>query len=316
MLCYIKSRADFRTSTLLTVLNYDIVIESVYDDVSSITVLSEISGIEDDFIIFDGWIGIISRLNPDKGQTVISAKTILSAFSRPLLPASGDTIEEFIKDTLEDKYKNLSDSIYDMPYLSVTTASSTPFLSPDLDNSTGLWNLRAYIAKCRRLKSVFCTWGLDKDTLTCHVEAVAVPVQRIDFADRSHRLQGETYSRYSVAKVTAIVEGVGTDYFLHSDGTYSTVDTDRVAGAWETIVTDAEKESDAVAEVFAKSAYSHLIEFWSDREFNFYDNLQIRVSGRVLNSYISCVRRSMKEGTLYKSGELRVTLVEKMKEMI
>lgn len=317
MLCYIKSRATFRTSATLTVIDYDIALNSVYDDMSTLTVLTEITGIEDDFVYYDGWIGIVSSVTPEKGQTTIKAKNILNAFNRPMLPDTGDTIEGFIKDTLEAGYKNLADDLYDMPYLTVATASSTPFISPDLDENTGLWNLKSYIAKVRRLKAVFCEWGLDgKAGLTCSIEAVPVPNQRVDFADKSNRLESESYSRHSVAKVTAIVEGVGTDYYLHADGTHDTNDTDRVAGAWEVIATDAEKMTDAVAEVFAKSAYSHLIEFRSEREYGFYDNLQIRIGGRVLNSYISCVKKSMKNGALYKSGELRVTLVDKMKEMI
>ena len=317
MLCYIKSRATFQTSATLTVIDYDIALNSVYDDASTLTVLSEITSIEGDFVYFDGWIGVISSVTPNKGQTTISAKNILSAFNRPMLPSSGATIEGFIKSTLEAGYKNLADALYNMPYLTVSTGSSTPFLSPDLDDNTGLWNLKSYIAKVRRLKSVFCEWGLDgKSGLTCSIEARAVPSQRVDFADKSNRLESETYSRYSVAKVTAIAEGIETNYYLHADGTHDTNNADRVAGAWEIIITDAEKQADAVAEVFAKSAYSHLIEFRSEREYGFYDNLQIRIGGRVLNSYISCVKKSMKNGTLYKSGELRVTLVDKMKEMI
>lgn len=316
MLCYIKSRQTFRTiSQPLVVLDYDVAIDSVYDDVSVITVLSEITDAEEDFVYLDGWLGVISSVAPEKGQTTIHAKNILNAFARPLLPASSETIEGFIKSALENQYKKLSDAMYDMPYLFVSTTSSTPFISPDLDDKN-LWNLKSYIAKVRRLKSVFCEWTLGKDTLYCKIGAKVVPTQRVDFADRSHRLESETYSRYSVAKVTAIVGETATHYYLHSDGTYDTIDDNRVTGAWETIVTDAEKEADAVAEVFAKSAYSHLIEFRSDRDFGFYDSLQVRVKGRVLNSYISGIRRGMKTGTLYKSGELRVTMIDKMKEMI
>jgi len=317
MLCYIKSRATFHTSASLTVIDYDIALDSVYDDASTLTVLTEIINIEGDFICFNGWIGVISSVAPEKGQTTISARNILAAFNRPMIPAEGATIEGFIKDTLEAGYKNLADDLYKMPYLTVTTASSTPFLSPDLDDTTGLWNLRAYIAKVRRLKGVFCTWGLSgKSGLTCSIEAKEIPTLRLDFSDKSNRMESETYSRYSVAKVTAVVEGVGTDYYLHTDGTHDTNNTDRVTGAWEVIVTDDEKKADAVAEVFAKSAYSHLIEFRSDREFGFYDNLQVRINGRVLNSYVSTVKKSMKNGVLYKSGELRVTLTGKMKEML
>jgi len=316
MNCFIKQRSDFKTIHRLTVLDYDIALDSVYDDASSITVLDEITGIEGDFLYFDGWLGAVDKCSPDKGQTDITCKNILNAFSRSLVADTGTYIEAFIQATLEDEYKNLTDTMYDMPYLSVTVTTSTAFISPDVDDN-GLWNLKAYIAKVRRLKSIFCAWGVDGNTLTCEIGVKAVPTRKVDFNDRSHRLESESYSRSSVAKVTAITDTTTTHYYLHSDGTYDNTDTDRVTGEWVLITTTTEGEAEAVADTFAKSAYSHLITFYSDRAFDFYDGLQVRTkAGRVLNSYVSCLKKSMKNGTLYKSGELRVTLTEKLKEMI
>ena len=119
-------------------IDYDIALNSVYDDMSTLTVLTEITGIEDDFVYYDGWIGIVSSVTPEKGQTTIKAKNILNAFNRPMLPDTGDTIEGFIKDTLEAGYKNLADDLYDMPYLTVATASSTPFYFSRLGREYGL----------------------------------------------------------------------------------------------------------------------------------------------------------------------------------
>ena len=313
--CFIKRRSDFKNIHRLTVLDYDIALDSVYDDASSITVLDEITGIEGDFLYIDGWLGLVDKCSPDKGQTDITCKNILNAFSRSLIADTGTYIETFIKDTLESEYKNLTDAMYDMPYLSVTTTSSTAFLSPDLDDDA-LWNLKSYIAKARRLASVFCAWGVDGNTLTCEIGVKTVPTRKVDFNDRSHRLDSESYSRSSVAKVTSITDTLTTHYYLHSDGTYNSTDTDRVTGEWVLITTTDDGEAEAVADTFAKSAYSHLVTFYSDRVFDFYDGLQIRTkAGRVLQSYVSGIKKSMKRGTLYKSGELRVTLTDKLKEM-
>ena len=54
MQCYIKDRYNFATTHMLMVSDYDIVIDSIYDDNSSITVAGEISGIEGDFICVQG----------------------------------------------------------------------------------------------------------------------------------------------------------------------------------------------------------------------------------------------------------------------
>lgn len=310
--CYIKRKSDFRTTHRLTVLDYDYVIDSIYDENSTFTVLSEITGIEGGFLFFDGWLGVVDRCAPEKGQTLITCKNIISAFSRSLLPAEGAHIETFIKGKLESEYKNLDDTMYDMPYLSVTTTSETGFIVADYED--GLWNLKSYIAKVRRLKGVFCVFGVQGNTLTVEIGKVDSPVRKVDFSDRTHRIESESYSKTSVAKVTAVTDVGTTHYYMHSDGQYDTTDADRVDGDWVVLPTDREAED--VAEVFAKSAYSHLITFYSDRVFGFYDSLQVRIGKRVLASYISGIRKSMKNGTLYKSGELRVTLTEKLKEMI
>jgi hypothetical protein len=273
--CFIKKRSDFKNSHRLTVLDCDYVLDSVYDDASTFSVLTEITGIEGDFLYFDGWLGVVDKCAPEKGQTTITCKNILNAFSRSLVSATGTYIEAFIKDTLEAEYKNLTDALYDMPYLTVTTTSSTAFISPDLDDNN-LWNLKSYIAKVRRLKSVFCTFGISGNTLTVEIGVKSIPTRKVDFNDRSNRLESESYSKSSVAKVTAITDTTTTHYYLHSDGTYNTTDSDRVNGEWVILPTTAEKEAEAVAETFAKSAYSHLITFHSDRDLSFYDSLQIR----------------------------------------
>ena len=316
MQCYIKDRYNFATTHMLMVSDYDIVIDSIYDDNSSITVVGEISGIEGDFICVQGWVGIVDSVTPERGVTQITAKNILNAFSRPLLPEIGSSIEGFIAETLANEYVGISDAMYAMPYISISASGETAFITPDLED--GFWTLKSYIAKARRLKKVFVTWSVDGDTLVCSISAKNVPVRTVDFSDSANRLLSESYSRYTVGKITAVdtADNSTIEYYAHSDGSYSTEDSDRVPGEWIVIATDAENMENAVAEEFARSSFSHMIEFGSSRKYDFYDSLRVRINGRVLQSYISTVRISNTAGQLYRSGELRVTLTDKMKGMI
>lgn len=315
MICYIKRRLDFKTVRMLPVADYDVVLGSIYEENSTVTVPGEVTDIEGDFIVLDGWLGVVESVMPEYGSTIITAKDIATAFNRSLIPATGSSIEGFIKEQLEAQYKDLADGMYAMPYLQVTTAGATDFISPDEEE--GFWSLKSYMAKVRRLKSVFCTWGVDGDALTCAVSAKNVPLRTVDFADGSHRLSTESYSRAMVAKVTAVVDGVQTHYYAHSDGSYSTEDKDRITGEWAVLSAETEEAAAAaVAEAFARSSYSHMIEFYSDKRFDFYDALRLRIKGRVLRSYISSIHKTLRYGTLYRSGELRVTLTDKMKEMV
>ena len=79
-------------------------------------------------------------------------------------------------------------------------------------------------------------------------------------------------------------------------------------------IRDRAKAADEVRSKFRENSDSHLIEFACSKEYGFYDNLVIRTkNGRTLTSYISAVRKNNAQSkTIYKSGELRIMLDEKL----
>jgi hypothetical protein len=281
---------------------------------------------EGDFFIFDGSIYLIKNVEPNEGITNLTCIDVDNLFTREIPYVAGTYIETFIKAAIDDNFKNVADSTYAMSYLNVTASTSTAFIAPDVEN--GYFNLKSYIAKARRLANVFVTYAISGNTLNITIAAESIVTRKIDFGDTAYILDSESYSVESIAKITAVetTDGVidrTTDFYLMADGTVTTTPgtATRATGEWQVIYAtykaDISEVTLKVQDEFAKNSYSHLIEFSTTKEFDFYDKAQLRLNGAVLNSYISQVRKTSDSDLIfYKSGELRVRLTELLKEMI
>ena len=314
MIGYIKDRNTFATlDMMLDITEYDLILGSTNNNVGTALCLGELEGLENQFFIYDNRIWLIKGLSPQDGTTTITLNDISFLFSRDLIwneNSNYATIEECIADTIDNEYINLSDTMYDTPYIVVSYSTATSFIKPDTEG--GLWNLKGYIAKVRRIKNVFLTYSISGNTLNIEIEAKTPTVHKIDFATDVAQMVQETYQRNSVAKIT--VNGT-TDYYMYSDGTYGTnpsptLPLTRVEGDWIQLnVNQNEVEADKVADTFAKNAESHIVEFWTDLETEFYDTVIIRHDGRVTSGTLSMVSISSGDNRRYcKTGDLIDTM--------
>lgn len=321
MVAYLKRRRDFTTYGMAQVCGYSIAAESIYDNKSDVDIVGEYTGIEGDFLVTeDGFIGLIKEASPENGITTVSCNGTRSAFDRQLIyPGPGEYIEDFIATAFRENYQSTGDDDFDMPYLVIQEPEThTPFIKPEIEDDY-LYSLKAYIAQVRRVKNVFVEFSVARDNLIVTIGRRAVATHNIDFNETAHKLVSEKYSNSGVAKITAVVDGAGTDYYLLEDGSVVTdpAGAPRATGTWETIVVkDAEDVPDKVSDTFAKNSHSHSIEFYTTKRLGFYDRLKIRLHGKVVNSYVSQIIRESSDGRyLIKSGELRTTLTEKSLEV-
>lgn len=314
MIGYLKNATDFKTSMMLEILNYNLTYHSIYDNVSQFTVIGEYKDIEKNYVIFDDYIGIVKSCEPSDGETLIKCNDIVFLFARDALyDGESTSIEKFIADEISDNIINISDDMYKLPYINVSYTTQTPFIAP---NTEGLvYNLKSYIAKVRRMKRIFLSYEIAGNTLNISIAQKTIPTRNIDFAMSDYQLINETYSANQTAKVTAINDDVTTDYYLFTDGTYST-DPElkpRAVGEWVMVKAD---DIDKVGDEFAKNSSSHLIEFYSNKKLEFCDEITIRSQGRVVNSYIAQISKKSNDNRyLYKSGELLNTASEKLTVM-
>ena len=323
MKSYIKNFAAMRTVRSMDVIASAMCLDSTETESSTITVADiDISrDLAGAWLVCDGNIWLIDQITPQVDRTIIQCLDPLDAFSRPLLfsaPSSGATVGSFIQQQLNANWRDQADGVYAMPYLIVQNADTTPFIAPELDDN-GLFSMSDYIRQMRRNHQIETRFFLSGDTLQVSILRASRQSWNLVFNDGHAQLESVAYSRSGVAKITAIQNGVATDWYLSESGLASTnVPDKRAVGTWEVLsLTEKDVQKDKVMAAFAKNSESHKVEFWSNRQFAVYDQLTIRLYGEVLRSHVSYVgRRSTDDRFYYKSGELAVTAADKLKGVI
>jgi len=324
MEAFVKRFADFKTYDTLTISDYDIALNSIYDEQSTLTAIGAVNINPGDFLVFGDFIGRILSASPGEQNTAeIICESILTFFQRGLVyPGDEVYVESFIASAFTDNYKLVSDLQYDMPYLMITHTDATGFIKPDIDD--GFYSLKSYIAKVRRVKNVYVTFTVLGDILQVNIALKAPKISQIVFNDGRHEKISESISDSSIAKITTLQDdGTGgyiqETWYLNADGSITTIaPAARVAGAWSSLHLSVDATAaDEVANEFAKNSHSHKIEFRSAESYDFYSTVRLKLGSSVLQSYISVIRLDSNDSRfLYKTGELAVTLTDRLKEMM
>lgn len=314
MIIYIADKKTFFNKAIVTAVDYEIK-QSIYDVVSTITIPTpKVAPAEGDFLMLDGmpFVGIINAVNIDGGRTVVSVEQAVKLFSRDMFYTAGSYtyLEDYLKSLIDTNYVNVSDAVYRLDYLTVNALTHTSgTLSPDLDNN--VYNVKSYISKLRRLKNIVCEWAFSFRSLELNIYKKTFPTHNIDLSNPRYVITDQTFSDYTVGKVTAYCDENSsyTTWYLLSDGTITQTYTtdDRVVGEWITLnVHNVADVQSAVEDAFAQNFYSHKVTFISDKPFGLYDRLKIRMDGRIFDSYVSGITQS--KGTKWYTvdcGELQ-----------
>ncbi len=322
MITYIRDRHTFALKHHATALNYDMTLCSIYDEVSDFKIRGkESSAKAGDFFFTDGFFGIIKEVDKDRETLDVTCNDIDTLFSRDIPDDTGTvvgSIEQYIKSLIDKYYVNLSDAVYATPYLTVIAATSTAGSAlPDVEN--GVWNVKSYLSKVRRLYNIHTSYSVVNGGLVMRLFHRDRQTHKVFLDLSDFEVLEESFAHEAIGKITTIAEDTGArrDWYLLTDGTVTNTYTDenRVDGTWEILnVSEAANAAEEVKNKFAENSDSHLIEFACSKEYNFYDNLIVRTKdGQVLSSYISAIRKSSdRSKNVYKSGELRIMLDEKL----
>lgn len=317
MVAFIKRRKDFRTIASAEVVNYDVPIASISDDVGTILLYDTTvtRGNEGDFLIMDGHIWLIEQVAPAELQTTVTVTDVAAAFDR-LLPFVEESVSigSFLAQQLADHYRNVSDLDYQMPYLEITNLDNTEFLGPTVTD--GLFNLRTYMRKVNRLRDVQVLFSVSQNKLNILIQPRQRPSHNIIFEDGTSQLISRSYSRSSIAKVTAYQYGEAHTYYLSADGKVTTQEpVFRAEGKWEVLaLEETEDLEEKVLDIFSQNSNSHKIEWRSTKHYELYDTVVLRLDGGLMSSYVSYIGISSADSRYYyKSGELATTLTERLK---
>lgn len=322
MITYIRDRHTFALKHHATALTYDMTVQSIYDEASDFKIRGkESSAKAGDFFFADGFFGIIKEVDKDRETLDITCNDIDTLFARdiPDDPGTvGGNIEGYIKSLIDKYYVNLSDAVYATPFLTVVASTSTVGSAlPDVEN--GVWNVKSYLSKVRRLYNIHTSYSVVNGGLVMRIYHRDRQTHKIFLDLSDYEILEESFAHEAIGKITTIAKDTGArqDWYLLTDGTVTNTYTDenRVDGTWEVLnVSEATNAAEEVRNKFAENSDSHLIEFACSKDYNFYDDLIVRTKdGQVLTSYISAIRKSSdRNKNVYKSGELRIMLDEKL----
>lgn len=326
MIAYIRDRHTFKLKHHATALTWDMTMQSIYDEVSDFKIRGEESSAKaGDFFFADGFFGIIKEVDKDRETLDITCNDVDTLFARDIPDAPGTvsgSIEGYIKKQIDKYYVNQSDAVYATPFLTVIASTSTAGSAlPDVED--GVWNIKSYLSKVRRLYNIHTSYSVINGKLVMRIFRRDRRTHKIFLDLSDFEVLEESFAHDAIGKITTIAEDTGArrDWYLLKDGTITNTYTDenRVDGTWEVLsVSEAADAAQEVKNKFAENSDSHLIEFACGKDYAFCDDLTIRTKeGRVLNSYISAIRKSSERTkTVYKSGELRIMLDEKINRML
>lgn len=315
MVCFFKRLDTFVTFGQADVTEFSVPLASSGGNTGTITVVGELTqAFTRQWLIMQGRIWYTTEVNPDNGLTNITVADPLAAFGRTLVYSTPATniLGEYIKAVAEAEYINLTDTAYDMPYLTVTNSDTTTFTP--VASEDGLFSLEN-LMRDAQARGLFLTFDFDANGLSLSITPGDTTEYPVVVGDGHTQLISETYSQTAIAKVTVISDlGYPHDYYLSIDGTISTTPpVNRAAGEWVTVKQGENNLLDTATAVFAENIQSHKIEFYSDIPLDLYAHVNVRLNGKVYASQITYVGIMSRDSRyLYRCGELATTLTEKV----
>lgn len=296
MRAFIKDIRTFETTAHELVLDYKLV-KSIYDAYSTV-IISTPPTIpkEGDIIYIDsGYYGLIQSVYVDRGKTELSCSQIINLFGRKMFytAQSFTYLEDYLAQLITDNFINCPDAFYALPYLQVNaTTHTTSAMNPDL--TEGVYSVKSYAAKMRRLYNIFCDWSLSRTALTLNISQKAPTVKNIDFSNPAYYLTAQDFSASTISKITTLCEEDSSqqDWVLLESGDIvnDAPAAGRKSGEWTTlIVKESANVADNVKDKFLSNEYSHHIEFSApvSAGFNLYDRLNIKLDNKIFSSYVA-----------------------------
>ena len=332
---FVKSFATYRTIKKATSISSSVVLDSLDMETSTVTVKGTSVNRNDtgNWLIVDGNVYQISNVKPQSDRTILTLKSPLDAFSRPMelsTQTADQTIGGFVTQQMQSGWITEDDPLYAMPYLVASNSDATAFIAPDLD-SGGCFNLPDYCRLMRKSYRVAVVFFDGGSTLQCRISKEPVVSKKVPFDDGRSKLQSVDYSASGIAKLTVIHDietgeknangdkiytRERTVWYLSESGEVSQlIPARRAAGEWSTLYIQGNKNvEEKVVETFAKNKANHKLEFWSELDLDVHADCTFMVYGELLRSHISYKRKSSEDKRFYyKSGELATTATEKLR---
>lgn len=274
--------------------------------------------------------GIIDDYTEDNNKCSLSIKPLLSLFDIRIFydrtALEGKTLENHLKDIISDVYINNDDDLQNIP-MSITVTSSTN--NAKLNRKSNVGELYNIILAALSGYGVIVNATLNPQEKEIAVTIGTVSTDIVIEADKDNVLDknfviGDGFG--AVNKLTLINEndeGEKVTYYLHTDGTVSDVDTNRIWPVFASVeyINDNDFEEAAekrAVEALTPQQYDNLIELTYRKEDRLIDvNIPIGSSVTILNngntySSILTGREWSGDTVTLVFGIVRVDLIKKL----
>lgn len=333
MKCYVKSISTFLTEAQRDTEEYNLVMDSMDGERSTLTLLSEDapSSLNGNWLVMNGEVWRIDTSSPKQRKTQLNMVPVDTLFDRMLVyeESNAATVGAFMAGVISSEWINQSDAVYATPYITVTSTDDTVFVAPETEEG-GTYNFLDYIRKMRKDNNVVIHAALSGNTILLTIAHDAVVTHPLVLNDGHTQLVSSDFKNTALAKITVYkkVDSGQTDaddnpvytvevsdWYLASDGTVSdTAPLERETGEWGCIqIAENDDPQEKATEEFGKNEKSRKIELYSDVSMKVGDLARIRINGDIVETTVTGIYRKKGEArTRYKLGDLITTLSEKL----
>ena len=320
MTAFIKSVKTWQTLAHAEAISWDVPIMSSDNSVGQIVFPpdADVIGYEGEWLVMNGILWIIRTIKPTEQNITVSVVDAFNAFYRShILPSGYTTVGGLLQALFTANYKNQGDAEYKMPYLTISNTDATPLILPNLVDDT-VFVMSDYLRMVsQRGVDIAITPSLNGQGVDVNISTHSTAEKVVVFNDGHSLLNSQDFNADITSKVTVVVNGSNTYYYLQADGSVSqTAPSPRIAGKWATVVHKANGDAlDEAEKVFAKNTAAIKIDFNSDKVFDYGDIVKIKIKDKVYKTAITFVSFNSNDRVSrhYKAGDMAVTLTDKLK---
>lgn len=334
---YVLSKEDLSIQSIPKIVDYEINLDEETNAKTMFTLIKAKGLKKDNFIVLNGlyrqFLFIIDEAESIKGSDIvnITALDISNIFDRQVIERNINTmtttsIESFIANTISSNFVNSDDSILNMWYIDIYWNTNTQGIVPT-NAENGLYNFHTFLINCRQYKNIYTEFKFENGRLKINIENKQENTQLIDTTLPEVTDYNKIYEDDVTAKVTVYIRENETEYnlYLKTDRTTTTNknDPNRAKGKIEVISVDtADKANEEALNVIKGNSYKHLVEFKIAKTSNLMDITKFNIGTPVIikteediyESYISAITLTDENFVYFKSGNIRTTLLDKLKK--
>ncbi len=340
MTIYFLDRYTLEIKDVIVASKFDLKFDEETNATSNIELHRIPNANQNDFIVAKKknktkYQGIVSEIQGEKdsNQAKVICKDISNLFDRKIYVDSEEcmdtSLEDFLYYTINKFFKNGDDdSKIAMPYLSVVQDTQTSVKEP-INAEDGIYNFHTFMTNCRQNKNISVVFELTQQEIVVTIKNIDNQnVIKIDTTNNDVINYNKIYEMDITSRVTVKCGDTGNilNYYLLTDRTISTDKTNpnRADGMLETIYVDEEgKAYEQAVNIFKGNRYNHLVEFEIKQDSKLVNTgeltigrpIQIKTRDGILDSYISSIEIENTSNYIkYKSGNIRVDLIDKLKQ--